>query len=172
MPASLAAKDAANDLALLKIDGTHACLPLGDSSAALLGQTVFTVGFPKPELQGLSPKLTKGEISSLAGAQDDPRMFQVSVPLQPGNSGGCLVDETGNVVGLIEATLSTVETAKGSGDLLQNVNYATKINFAKTLLDTVPDAKSGLTPIKTTPAPFTDQVKSVEDATVFIIAGS
>jgi len=172
VPASLVAKDVANDIALLKIDGTNPCLPLGDSSTAPLGQTVFTIGFPEPELQGLSPKLTKGEISSLAGMQDDPRMFQVSLPIQPGNSGGCLVDESGNVVGLIEATLSTVETARQSGDLLQNVNYATKINFAKTLLDTVPDAKSGLMPIKTAPAPFTDQVKSVEQATVFIIAGS
>ena len=99
-------------------------------------------------------------------------MFQVSVQVQPGNSGGCLVNESGNVVGLIEGTMSTVETAKQSGDLLQNVNYATKINYAKTLLDTVPDAKSGLMPIKTAPAPFTGQVKSVEDATVFIIAGS
>ena len=172
VPASLVAKDTVNDIALLKIDGTHACLPLGDSSSTMLGQTVFTVGFPEPELQGLSPKFTKGDVSSLAGVQDDPRMFQVSVPLQPGNSGGCLVDESGNVVGLIEGTMSTVETAKQSGDLLQNVNYATKINYAKTLLDTVPDAKSGLMPMKTAPAPFTGQVKSVEDATVFIIAGS
>jgi tetratricopeptide (TPR) repeat protein len=170
--AVLAAADATNDIALLKIDGTYHCLPLGDSSGTSLGQTVFTVGFPEPELQGLSPKLTKGEISSLAGIKDDPSMFQVSVPVQPGNSGGCLVDESGNVVGLIEATLSTVATATSSGDLLQNVNYATKINYAKKLLSTVNEANSGLLPVNTTPAPFTDQVKTVEGATVFIIADS
>ena len=170
--ASLVARDDVNDIALLKIDGRYSCLPLGDSTTALLGQTVFTVGFPKTGLEGLSPKLTKGEISSLAGMQDDPRMFQVSVPIQPGNSGGCLADESGNVIGLVESTLSTVQTVNGTGDLLQNVNYATKINYAKALLNTVPDAKSGLLANKSTPAPFTDEVKSVEDATVFIIADS
>jgi tetratricopeptide (TPR) repeat protein len=172
MPAILAAADATNDIALLKISGTYPCMPLGDSNGASLGQTVFTVGFPEPELQGLSPKLTKGEISSLAGMRDNPSMFQISVPVQPGNSGGCLVDELGNVVGLIEATLSTVETAKSSGDLLQNVNYATKINFAKKLLGTVQGASSGLIPIETIPGPFTEKVKAVEQSTVFIIADS
>ena len=44
-----------------------------------------------------SPKLAKGEIASLSGAGDDPRYFQISVPVQPGNSGGALVDERGNV---------------------------------------------------------------------------
>jgi len=170
--AILAAADASNDIALLKITGTYPCLPLGDSSGTSLGQTVFTVGFPEPQLQGLSPKLTKGEISSLAGMQDNPGMFQISVPVQPGNSGGCLVDESGNVVGLIEATLSTVETAKQSGDLLQNVNYATKINLAKKLISTVAAANSGLTPLVTAQAPFTENVKTVEQATVFIIADS
>jgi tetratricopeptide (TPR) repeat protein len=170
--AVLVASDATNDIALLKIDGTYPCLPLGDSSTASLGQTVFTVGFPEPELQGLSPKFTKGELSSLAGMKDDPSMFQVSVPVQPGNSGGCLVDESGNVIGLIEATLSTVDTAKASGDLLQNVNYATKINYAKKLLSTVQEANSGLIATITSPLPFADRVKGVEDATVFIIADS
>jgi tetratricopeptide (TPR) repeat protein len=170
--AILIAKDVDNDIALLKVDGNYSCLPLGDSSAVVLGQSVFTIGFPEPELQGLSPKFTKGDISSLAGAQDDPRVFQVSVPVQPGNSGGCLVDESGDVVGLIESTLSTLNTVRRSGDLLQNVNYATKISYAKSLLDTVPEAKSGLLPAYTKPAPFPDQVKNVQQATVFIIAGS
>jgi flagellum-specific peptidoglycan hydrolase FlgJ len=65
-----------------------------------------------------------------------------------------------------------VATATSSGDLLQNVNYATKINYAKKLLSTVNEANSGLLPVNTTPAPFTDQVKTVEGATVFIIADS
>jgi serine protease Do len=53
---------------------------------------VATIGFPDPSLQGFSPKLAKGEIASLSGAGDDPRYFQISVPVQPGNSGGALVD--------------------------------------------------------------------------------
>ncbi len=50
--------------------------------------TVATVGFPNIGLQGFTPKLAKGEIASLAGAGDDARYFQISVPVQPGNSGG------------------------------------------------------------------------------------
>ncbi len=45
-----------------------------------------------------APKLAKGEIGALTGAQDDPRYFQISVPLQPGSSCGPLVDERGNAV--------------------------------------------------------------------------
>jgi hypothetical protein len=79
--------DAANDLALLKADGRFACLPIAASRTGLLGGTVATVGFPDIGLQGFAPKLAKGEIASLSGAGDDPRYFQISVPVQPDNSG-------------------------------------------------------------------------------------
>jgi serine protease Do len=85
--------DSANDLALLKTAGRFAPLPILSSRSAHLGGTVATIGFPDPSLQGFSPKLAKGEIASLSGASDDPRYFQVSLPVQPGNSGGALVDE-------------------------------------------------------------------------------
>jgi len=58
-----------------------------------LGGTVATVGFPDIGLQGFAPKLAKGEIASLSGAGDDPRYFQIIAPVQPGNSGGALVDD-------------------------------------------------------------------------------
>ena len=87
--------DAANDLALLKADGQFAPLPIAASRAVKLGGTVATVGFPNIGLQGFAPKLAKGEIASLSGAGDDARYFQISVPVQPGNSGGALVDERG-----------------------------------------------------------------------------
>ena len=87
--------DAANDLALLKAEGNFSPLPIAASRTVNLGGTVATVGFPDIGLQGFAPKLAKGEIASLSGAADDPRYFQISVPVQPGNSGGALVDETG-----------------------------------------------------------------------------
>ena len=98
--------DAANDLALLKAEGKFAALPVAASRAVKLGGTVATVGFPNIGLQGFAPKLAKGEIASLSGAGDDARYFQISVPVQPGNSGGALVDERGNVVGVVSAKLS------------------------------------------------------------------
>ena len=62
------------------------------------GGEVGHTGFPDIGLQGFAPKLAKGEIASLSGAADDPRYFQISVPVQPGNSGGALVDERGPAV--------------------------------------------------------------------------
>ena len=91
--------DEANDLALLKTEGNFSPLPVVSSRKAQLGNTVATVGFPNIVLQGFAPKLAKGEIAALSGAADDARYFQVSVPVQPGNSGGALVDDHGNVVG-------------------------------------------------------------------------
>ena len=80
--------DAANDLALLKADGRFAPLPIAASRTGLLGGTVATVGFPDIGLQGFAPKLAKGEIASLSGAQDDARYFQISVPVRVAQATG------------------------------------------------------------------------------------
>ena len=74
--------DAANDLALLKAAGRFAPLPIAASRTRALGGTVATVGFPDIGLQGFAPKLAKGEIASLSGAQDDPHYLQIGVPVQ------------------------------------------------------------------------------------------
>jgi S1-C subfamily serine protease len=54
-------------------------------------------------LESFPVLLARGEIASLSGAGDDPRYFQISVPVQPGNSGGAPVDERGNVIGIVSA---------------------------------------------------------------------
>jgi len=92
--------DEANDVAILKLEeGTYPALPVVSSRQVRLGQTVATIGFPIVNIQGFSPKVTRGEINSLNGAGDDPRKWQISAPVQPGNSGGPLLDENGNVIG-------------------------------------------------------------------------
>ena len=73
-------------------------------------------------LQGFAPKFARGEIASLSGPQDDSRFFQISVPLQPGNSGGALVDDHGNLFGVVAAKLSARAAVKTSGALPENVN--------------------------------------------------
>lgn len=127
--------DRANDVALLKCDGTFVPVTVKPSGGVKLGQTVFTLGYPDIQIQGLSPKMTKGEISSLAGLQDDPHEWQISVPVQPGNSGGPLFDEQGNLIGLIEAKLDAVAMARATGDVPQNVNYAVKSAYVMPMLD-------------------------------------
>ena len=103
-----------------------------------------TVGFPNIGLQGFAPKLAKGEIASLSGAGDDARYFQISVPVQPGNSGGALVDERGNVVGVVSAKLSARAALATSGALPGNVNYAVKSSFLLSFLESVPEVSAKL----------------------------
>ena len=109
-----------------------------------LGEAVFSVGFPNVGIQGFSPKLSKGEIAGLTGIQDNPRDFQVSVPLQPGNSGGALVDERGNVVVVVVAKLSSAAMLKATRSLPENGNYAAKSSYLLSFLESVPDAAANL----------------------------
>lgn len=139
LPATVVKTDPVNDIALLKVSGSFRALPLAASREGKLGDSVFTVGYPNIKLQGIEPKLTKGEISSLSGALDDPREFQISVAVQPGNSGGPLVNASGNVIGIVTARLSDTVAFKATGALPQNVNYAMKISYALLLLDSVPE---------------------------------
>lgn len=137
-PAKLVKRDAANDLAILKVEGRFRALPVAASGAVQLGESVFTIGFPNVGLQGFEPKLTRGEVSSIAGIQDDPRHFQISVPVQPGNSGGPLVDMRGNVVGIVRMQMDDIKALKITGSLPQNVNYAVKGSLLLSLLESVP----------------------------------
>ena len=161
--------DAANDLALLKAEGSFAPLPVTASRTVRLGSTVATVGFPNIGLQGFAPKLAKGEIAALSGAQDDARYFQISVPVQPGNSGGALVDDRGNVVGIVSAKLSAKAALATSGDLPENVNYAVKSGYLLGFLESVPDVAAKLKEPNTKDAKFEDVVKSAEQAAVLVL---
>lgn len=135
--------DRHNDLALLNITGPFSALAFSDSRSAKLGEIVFTIGFPNPSTQGANPKLTKGEISSLTGYQDDPRLYQVSVPVQLGNSGGPLVNEQSEVCGVVVSSLDAKTAFRITGAIPQNVNYAVKSTYALALLDSVPEVSNG-----------------------------
>jgi TPR repeat protein len=169
LSARLAKADAETDIALLKVSGKFTALPLQPSSSVELGETVFTVGFPNITLQGLDPKLTEGKISSLSGVRDNPRYFQISVSIQPGNSGGALVNSKGNVVGMVAAKLSEMAALATSGSLPENVNYAIKSSYALSLLESVPEATSRLKEANTRERKFEDLVKEVQAASTLVI---
>jgi len=141
--AKVVQRDPANDIAILKIEGHFVCLTIGLSNKVKIGDDVFTIGFPAPDLQGVAPKLTKGNISATSGLKDDPRFFQISIPVQPGNSGGPLIDERGNAVGIVASTLSP-SIAISSGFIPQNVNYAVKTTYAIPLIEAIPGVKEKL----------------------------
>jgi S1-C subfamily serine protease len=169
--------DKKNDLAVLKVEGKFAALPLLSSRKVGLGEKVFTVGFPRPKVQGFSPKFTDGVISSLAGIQDDPRDFQISVPVQPGNSGGPLMDQYGNVIGVIVSKLSAkylLLKNRGNVDLPENVNYAIKGTFALGFLESLPRVATGLKDphSRNEDRKFSVVVNEAQEAIVPILIGS
>lgn len=160
--------DTTNDVALLKCTGSNFIpLPIASSKEARAGTTVFTVGFPNIQIQGFDPKLTSGEISSQTGFQDDPRQWQISVPTQPGNSGGPLCDENGNLIGIIESTLNPLTMAKIAGEIPQNVNYAVKSSYILPLLDGVQNLPPPV--VSSSGTKFVDTVSNVQKSVVLIL---
>jgi S1-C subfamily serine protease len=109
------------------------------------GDTVFTIGFPVPDILGREPKYTDGAISALSGPGGEASFLQISVPVQPGNSGGPLVDNAGRVVGVVTASAAIAPFLRSTGTLPQNVNWAVKAEYAKPLLNStisVPNART------------------------------
>src|SRR5205807_8474800 len=110
-------EDPSNDLALLKVDTTGlpnvAPLMLGDSSSVRVGDPTLAIGNPF----GLDRTLTSGIVSALQRQIQAPNGFaienviQTDAPLNPGNSGGPLLDATGSVIGIN----SQIETGGNGG---------------------------------------------------------
>lgn len=168
LPAEVIATDRTRDLALLKVDGgPFKALPISNEDSASLGETAFTIGFPNILVQGLEPKYTDGKISSLSGLQDDPFQYQISVPVQPGNSGGPLIGRNGTVIGVVDAKLNDLRFLVTSGSLPQNVNYAVKAKVVREFLAKHPEVEL---PASAAPLAAQDVVKSTEDAVVMILA--
>ncbi len=100
-----------------------------------LGDPVVVYGFPLVGVLTPTGNLTTGGVSALAGLGNDSRMMQISAPVQPGNSGGPLLDSGGNVVGVINMKLNALRTAAATGDVPQNVNFAIKASVVRNFLD-------------------------------------
>lgn len=139
--AQLLKTDPSRDLALLKVDGQFVPLAIAKDKSASLGEAVFTIGFPNIVIQGLQPKYTDGKISSLSGLRDNMDCYQISVPIQSGNSGGPLMDLSGNVIGVVVAKLNDLRVLLSSGSVPQNVNYALKSELVREFLSKVSDVK-------------------------------
>jgi len=130
--------DEANDLALLKISGgfTAPSVALFRVSPSMrAGDPAAVYGYPLAGTLSLSGNIVQGNISALAGLGDDARYFQITAPVQPGNSGGPLLDMAGNVTGVVNSKLDEMKMASISGDIPQNVNFAIKGNVATNFLD-------------------------------------
>lgn len=129
--ALVVARDVGNDIALLKLADTSLKLPTPRygirSKGVEQGERVFAMGYPRADALGEEVKLHEGLISARSGARGDVSIYQVSTPLNPGNSGGPLLDENGDLIGVIFAK-STV--AEGAG-------YARKASYLESFLTNV-----------------------------------
>lgn len=137
---TLVVKDLANDLAFIKVSGetTFSPIAIGKPCEVRSGSKVFTVGFPLPSELGNNAKVSEGIINSLTGLDDDPRMYQISIPIQPGNSGGPLLDAKGNVIGVVAATLNNKYLFFFKDTIAQNVNFAVKVNYIDNMISVLP----------------------------------
>lgn len=136
IPARLVAHDAQEDLALIKIEAFSKDLA-GIRIRPRLGEAVAVFGYPLTGLLATSGNFTFGNITATAGLEDDPSKLQISAPVQPGNSGGPLLDENGNVIGVVVAKLNAIQTAIATGgDIPQNVNFAVKATVLAGFLST------------------------------------
>jgi len=128
--------DPVNDLALLKIENpTPNFLQIAPMRSVETGDRVFTLGFPVSSVLGQETKYTEGVVSSLSGLKDASSFLQITVPVQPGNSGGALVNERGEVVGIITSSAAILPFIEESGTLPQNVNWAVKADYLRPLIE-------------------------------------
>ena len=165
VPAQVLARDTVNDLAVLKVAGpVEKTLTLRTS--VRLGEGVAAFGFPHSDLLTTTGNFTLGNVTALAGLKDDSRYLQISAPVQSGNSGGPLLDNSGAVVGVVSSKLNAVRVMAASGDLPQNVNFAVKSALAASFLDANRVTyETGATPDKLDPADLAEKAKA---ASVFV----
>lgn len=127
--ADVIATDKNIDLAILKVNGitiSSSSIPYSvKTTNAEVGEEVFVLGYPLTSTMGDEIKLTTGVVSSRSGFQGDVSLYQISAPIQPGNSGGPLFDSKGNVIGIV--------SAKHRG--AENVGYAIKASYLKNLIE-------------------------------------
>ena len=134
MSAVVVARDQENDLALLAAPVSLPAADFRGDPAIRAGDSVVAVGFPLHGLLASEANVTTGTVSALAGIGDDDRFLQMTVPVQPGNSGGPLLDLQGRVVGVVVAKLDAVRVASVTGDIPQNVNFAIKADVVQNFL--------------------------------------
>lgn len=131
--AQVRGSDARSDLALLNssLPGPNTSLR---AQRAAVGEPLAVAGYP---LHGLLSgfNMTTGNLSSLLGIGGDTRLVQITAPVQPGNSGGPVLDSAGNLMGVVVSKLDVIKAAKITGDIAQNVNFAINANVLRSFLD-------------------------------------
>ena len=166
--ASLIDHDSSNDIALLKVDKPVEGLSIELKKKTKQGTEIAVLGYPNIGLQGNEQKATFGFINANSGIQGDTRYFQISSPIQPGNSGSPMVNEKGVVIGIASASLNQTAAIKSTGTLAQNVNYAVKIAYALPML--INHGVEYIEPAGQKALEKTDLIESISNSVVLVVA--
>ena len=163
--AEVVVTDPTNDLAIIKIvDNSFVELPkipyVFTAKTEDVGTSVFALGYPKTQKLGEEIKFTDGTISAKTGAQGDIRLYQISVPITHGNSGGPLFDKQGNLIGI---------TSSG-WDNEDNINYAIKSIYLKNLIEVMPETIMLPNDTTISEKSLVDMIKILSDYVPFIEA--
>ena len=163
--AEVVVTDPTNDLAIIKIvDNSFVGLPkipyVFTAKTEDVGTSVFALGYPKTQKLGEEIKFTDGTISAKTGAQGDIRLYQISVPITHGNSGGPLFDKQGNLIGI---------TSSG-WDNEDNINYAIKSIYLKNLIEVMPETITLPNDTTISEKSLVDMIKILSDYVPFIEA--
>ncbi|MUJ29051.1 trypsin-like serine protease [Aliivibrio fischeri] len=166
--ATLVDHDPNNDIALLKIDKSVKGLPIELKKKTKQGTDIAVLGYPNIGLQGNEQKATFGHINANSGIQGDTRYFQISSPIQSGNSGSPMVNDQGVVIGIASASLNQTAALETTGTLAQNVNYAVKIAYALPML--ISHAVEYIESTEPKPLEKTKLIDSISDSVVLVVA--
>lgn len=134
--ARVIAENRADDLAVLRAERSHTSflkLRIGDPLKP--AESVVVFGYPLANTLSSAGNTTLGNITALSGLRDDSRFIQISAAVQPGNSGGPVLDEAGRLVGVVVSKLNALKIARATGDIPQNVNFAIRVSTLAAFLE-------------------------------------
>lgn len=172
IPAWAVIRDEVTDIALLEVTDPHLlppALPLASAQTGLR-TPVFTLGFPRVDVLGRTPKLSDGVISGVNGLRDDPWSYQTTVSIQPGNSGGPLLNMKGEVVGVVTAMVGIKDNLQGDMCVLENTSIVKKIECVKDLLVLLPEDEPVINSLPINYDSLETLAKRVEDSVLIVMA--
>ena len=135
--ASVVLMNPSNDLALLKVDGYEPehFFKIEKFASQKLGDKIYTIGFPLSDILGAEARITDGIISARNGLDSNPTYFQITASIQPGNSGGPILNQKYEVIGITSSKLSDSYAIEKTGSIPQNINFRIKSEIALLLTE-------------------------------------
>ncbi len=161
--ATVVTTDTHNDLAIIKINDSRfssfGTIPYRvKTTTSEVGEDVFVLGYPLTTTMGDEIKLTTGVISAKTGFLGDVSLYQISAPIQPGNSGGPLFDGQGNLIGIVNAKHTGAE----------NVSYAIKASYLSNLAESASNTSILPSSNSISGLPLSEKVKKLKNFTFMI----